>query len=202
MLLRLLSIFLFIFCVLACSKNDGEKKDTSDLYAKSSQIDEIIKRSGTKFDPDNPKTLSDAENRLRTGGGLFGKKGITFDFFEGERVYGDNQVGGVGVGLPINSILWKSSLEVISFMPIKSADPFSGVIITDWYSSSDTTDQRCKLNVFIKGPKLKSQNLEVNSFCQLKQSNEWVDVANNQNDDVKIENAILNQAKKIKLSSN
>ena len=30
----------------------------------------------------------------------------------------------------------------------------------------------------------------------------WIDIANNQDDDLKIENAILTQAKKIKLSSN
>ncbi len=200
MLFKIIFVLLFVLYLGGCAKDDSDEKDNSDLYAQSSQVDEIIKRSGTKMDPDNPKTMADAENRLRTGGGLFGKKGITFDFLDGEET--SKTSSGATIGLPINSVLWKSSLEVISFMPIASADPFSGVIITDWYSSSSKNDQRCKLNVFIKGASLKSQNLEVNSFCQKKEKDDWVDVANNQNDDLKIENAILNQAKKIKLSSN
>ncbi len=200
MLFKIVIIFLFALYLTGCAKETSEKKDTSDLYAKSAQIDEIIKRSGTKFDPDNPKTLADAENRLRTGGGLFGKKGITFDFLTDEK--NTNKTQSASIGLPINSVLWKSSLEVINFMPISSADPFAGVIITEWYSSPNTHDQRCKLNVFIKGATLKTQNLEVNSFCQKKEGSSWVDVANNEDDDLKIENAILKQAKKIKLSSN
>jgi len=197
-----LKIFLFFFiCVsiLGCSNNDREKKDTSDLYAKSAQVDEIIKRSGTKLDPDSDMALRDAENRLRTGGGLFGKKGIVFDdlFFQNN----ENQQT-ASIGLPINAILWKSSLQVISFMPISSVDAVSGVIITDWYTGNDNSNQRCKLNVFVKGMELKSTNLEVNSFCQKKVDNSWVDVANNNEDDIKIENAILNQAKKLKLSIN
>ena len=32
------------------------------------------------------------------------------------------------------SIFMESSLETISFMPLSSADPFGGLIITDWYT--------------------------------------------------------------------
>ena len=53
-----------------------------------------------------------------------------------------------------------------------------------------------KLNVFVKGMELKSSNIEVNSFCQKRENDIWIDLANNENDDSKIENAILNQAKK------
>jgi len=193
-------LFMFFVLVLGCAQN-SEKRDTSELYEKSQAVDEIIKRSGTKLDPDSDIALKDAKNRLRTGGGLFGKKGIVFDdiFFQNNEK-GSDQVA--SIGMPINSILWKSSLEVINFMPIASADPFSGTIITDWYAGTDDKKQRCKLNVFIKGLQLKSSNLEVNSFCQIKDGGDWVDIANNQDDDIKIENAILSQAKKIKLSIN
>tara|TARA_B100001123_G_scaffold369626_1_gene431414 strand:+ start:49 stop:654 length:606 start_codon:yes stop_codon:yes gene_type:complete len=201
MIFRSVFIFLMLFLVFSCGSNSGEEKDNSDLYAKSQQVDEIIKRSGTKLDPDSDMALADAENRLRTGGGLFGKKGIVFDdlFFQNQKE-GNNQ--SASIGLPINSILWKSSLDVISFMPISSADPFSGVIITDWYTGKDSALQRCKLNVFIKGMELKSSNLDVNSFCQKNMDGTWVDIENNNQNDIKIENAILNKAKKIKLSIN
>ena len=87
-------------------------------------------------------------------------------------------------------------------MPISSADPFSGVIITDWYAGKDSALERCKLNVFIKGMELKSSNLDVNSFCQKNMDGTWVDIENDNLNDIKIENAILNKAKKIKLSIN
>ena len=34
-------------------------------------------------------------------------------------------------GIGVNSFLWRSSLEVLSFMPLSEVDPFGGVIITD-----------------------------------------------------------------------
>src|SRR5579859_2031751 len=38
--------------------------------------------------------------------------------------------GGGGIG--VNSFLWRASLDTLSFMPLASADPFGGVIITEW----------------------------------------------------------------------
>ena len=198
MLLRIIFLSFVLSLIIGCARNSGEKKDNSDLYAQSMARDAIIKRSGTKLDPDSDMALADAENRLMTGGGLFGKRGIVFnDFISG----GENSKV-ASVGLPINSILWKSSIEVINFMPISSTDPFSGTIITDWYSGPNNNNERCKINIFIKGKELKSNNLEVNSFCQSKTESDWVDIASDEDDDRKIENAILNKAKKIKLSAN
>ena len=105
------------------------------------------------------------------------------------------------VGFPINPYLWKGSLETISFMPLTSADPFGGIIITDWYAEQNESGQRCKINIFIKGVELKTENLKVNSFCQkLNEKNVWIDQKINQENNIKLENAILNKAKKIRLS--
>ena len=41
------------------------------------------------------------------------------------------------VGFPINPYLWRGSLETISFMPLASADPIAGIIITDWYTDQN-----------------------------------------------------------------
>ena len=98
--------------------------------------------------------------------------------------------------MPINATLWKSSIEVIEFMPIASADPFAGIIITDWYSSQENANERCKLNIFIKGVELRSDNLNVNVFCQNFVNQKWVDLNPDPENDRKIENAILNKAKK------
>ena len=87
-------------------------------------------------------------------------------------------------------------------MPIASADAFSGLIITDWYSSSSNSKEKCKINIFIKGMELKSSNLKVNSFCQKNVGGTWTDIEVAKENNIKIENAILNKAKKIRLSVN
>mgnify|MGYP001208821818 CR=1 FL=1 len=53
-----------------------------------------------------------------------------------------------------------------------------------------------------RGLELKSSNLKVNSFCQQFLNNSWLSVDTSNDNDRKIENAILNKAKKIKLAIN
>src|SRR5919197_5001636 len=62
---------------------------------------------------------------------VFGGTGLTlFSTYKPKDQGGDEGGGGIGV----NSYLWRASLDTIAFMPLASADPFGGVIITDWYS--------------------------------------------------------------------
>ena len=180
---------------MSCNKTRGI--DTSELEAQTSGA--IIKRSGSTFSSHSAKekslALSDAQNRLRTGGGVFGKDlGISLDGDDSEKTTTAT------IGMPINPYLWRGSLETIDFMPLASADPFAGIIITDWYTSQNTPNERCKINIFIKGYEMKTDNLKVNSFCQLLSNGQWLDIENNTDNDAKLENAILNKAKKIRLS--
>ncbi len=196
-LLRLITIALLLF-VYSCNQNlsDKEKKE---MWSKAQTTGAIIDRSGTKFNSATNKDLAlqDAETRLQTGGGLFGK-GLDVDGIINQT---NNNQQVATYGMPINQYLWRGSLETISFMPLSSADPIGGTIITDWYTSENNEDERCKLNIFISGSELKTQNLKVTSFCEVFKNNRWiarnVDASNN----IKIENAILNKAKKLKLSS-
>jgi len=188
-------ITLFLFALLLLSSCNRGLEDTTELWKNANTSGEIIKRSGTVFNSANNKelALSDAQNRLRSGGGLFGKKaGLNLNP-NNEQVMGS-------VGMPINPYLWQGSLETIGFMPLSSADPFGGIIITDWYSDANNTSQRCKLNIFIKGLELKTNNLRVSSFCQNYTNGQWVSEPPNNSSNTQLENAILNKAKKLKLS--
>jgi len=198
---NIIIILTSLILISSCASN-GEKKDTSELYAKSQTRGAIIERSGTTMGGDGSQAsrdlrIQDAENRLRSGGGLFGKTG-------GINLLGGNEKNQTtSIGMPINPYLWKASLETIDFMPIASADPFAGMIITDWYSQADVIGERCKLNIYIKGLELKTSNLKVNSFCQkLSSSNNWVSNSIDTQTNTKLENTILNKAKKIKLTQN
>jgi hypothetical protein len=193
--LFLLPLIVFI---ISCNNNltDEERKD---LWKNAQTTGEIIRRSGTPFNSaaDKDLALSDAQNRLITGGGLLGNK-ASFNFLGNEK---NNPSQISAVGLPINPYLWRASLDTIDFMPLSSTDPFAGIIITDWYTSENNLNERCKLNIFINGKDLKTDNLKVSSFCQSLDNNQWVNQLSIKEDNVRLENAILNKAKKLKLSS-
>ena len=192
--LIVLALVMFLF---GCNKNLSEEEKEA-LWDKAQTKGEIVRRSGTPFNlaTDPELAMSDAENRLMTGGGLLGKNGnlLSFGNEEGEQTAG-------AVVMPVNPYLWKASIETINFMPLSSTDPFGGSIITDWYTSENNIDERCKLNIFISGKELKTENLKVSSFCQAYKKNKWVNLSPNQKNNIKLENAILNKAKKLKLKS-
>ena len=191
------SLGLACIVLLSCNK-DG--MDTTELWENSQASGDIIERSGTVLSTGTPEkrklALQDAENRLRTGGGLFGNKGGINLLNTDKKTTTTTAFR----GLPINPYLWRGSLETIEFMPLVSADPFAGIIITDWYADFNNTNERCKLNIFIKGSEMKPINLKVNSFCQVMVDGNWLDKQINQKNNADLENAILNKAKKIRLS--
>jgi len=188
-----------IFLVFGCNKNLTEE-EKKELWSKAQTTGEIINRSGTPFNKASQKelALSDANNRLTTGGGLFGKK-ASVNFF-GNNNNSENTNTGV-VGMPVNPYLWKASLNTLDFMPLSSTDPFAGVIITDWYTAETSLKERCKLNIFINGKDLNTNNLKVSSFCQTLKNNQWVNIPSKTEENTKLENVILNEAKKLKLTS-
>jgi len=105
------------------------------------------------------------------------------------------------LGMPINPYLWRASLKTIDFMPLSSTDPFAGTIITDWYTTEANLGERCKLNIFINGKDLRTDNLKVSSFCQILKNDQWVNTTSRPDENTKLENVILNEAKKLKLAS-
>ncbi len=197
-LLKTACALLLIF-IISCNRNISDE-ERADLWSKAQTTGEIVNRSGTVINTATAKenAMRDAETRLSTGGGLFGSDGLTFLDNENK---GGGESGFATVGMPINPYLWSASLETLSFIPLSSADPFGGTIFTDWYSSESNENERCKVNVFIKGAELKTQNLRVSSFCEVFKNNKWVGVGTNNQDNISLENAILNKAKKLKLKN-
>ena len=170
------------------------------LWSKAQTRNEIIERSGTVFNSgiDMDLAMRDAETRLQTGGGLLGKDGLSV----GKILNNDTEnISTTVISMAVNPFLWKGALDTIDFMPLNSADQIGGTIITDWYSTTENPKERCKLNVFITGKKLNTENLKVKSFCQEFKDQTWVNKFVDQENNIKIENAILNKAKKLKLQS-
>lgn len=100
----------------------------------------------------------------------------------------------------VNSYLWRAALDTVSFMPLASADPFGGTIITDWYAAPETPNERTKLNVFILGPDLQASTLNVKVFRQVKAAGGWKDAAVAKDTATKLEDAILTRAREIRIA--
>ena len=186
--------------ISSCNRN-LTKEEKAELWSKAQTREAIIERSGTKFNSaiDPEVAMRDAETRLQSGGGLLGKGGLSFGGILNDEKKGNEETA--VMSMPVNIFLWRSALETVDFMPLNSADQVGGTIITDWYSTSANPNERCKLNIFISGKRLNTENLRVTTFCQEFKDPSWINKRVNQEDNIKIENAILNKAKKLKLQS-
>ena len=107
-----------------------------------------------------------------------------------------------GAGLGVNAFLWRGSLDTLSFMPLVSADPFGGVIITDWYSPPETSGERFKLTVYILGRQLRSDGVRVAVFRQVQARGAWVDVPVSEDVAPQLEDKILARARDLRIQSN
>ena len=200
-IVRLIPILSLLF-IISCNNNKTDE-EMEELWSKAQTKEMIIRRSGTKFNSaiDMDLAMRDAETRLQTGGGLFGKKGLSIDGVLERDKNKDQPSNTFSNSMSVNGFLWRGSLDTIDFMPLTSADPVGGTIITDWYSITGNEKERCKLNIFITGRDLKTENLKVTSFCQEFKNQIWVNKKVDQDNNIKIENAILNKAKKLRLQS-
>ena len=102
----------------------------------------------------------------------------------------------------MNSFLWRASLDTISFMPLAAADPFGGVIITDWYSPPEAARERFKVNLYILGRDLRADGLRAAVFRQRQDTTgNWVDVQVDNRTAVDLEDAILNRARQLRIAA-
>src|SRR5476649_2039509 len=104
--------------------------------------DPRTKDSGGVRDKREVKQGTGLAGTNREQGTLFGPGGIF-----GSKDKKDDSGGGTGVA--VNAFLWRASLDTINFIPLISADPFGGVIITDWYTPAESPNERLKVQVTI-----------------------------------------------------
>ncbi len=105
------------------------------------------------------------------------------------------------VTLGVNSYLWHATLDTLSFMPLASADPFGGVIITDWYSAPNDQNERMKVTIYILDRRLRADGLKVAVFRQTRTGETWADAQVNPDTATKLEDAILTRARELRLAS-
>jgi hypothetical protein len=105
-------------------------------------------------------------------------------------------------GIGVNSYLWRASLDTVAFMPLASADPYGGIINTDWYTNPEKPDERFKVTIYILDTRLRADGLTVSVFKQIKGADgSWTDSTTSNQTQVDFENAILTKARQLRLSN-
>lgn len=107
-----------------------------------------------------------------------------------------------GSGVAVNAFLWRASLDTINFIPLVSADPFGGVIITDWYAPAESPNERMKVQITILDRELRADGVRVSVFKQQASAKGggWVDAAVDPHTNTEIENAILTRARQLRIA--
>ena len=134
---KILSFFIILILLLNSCKNG-----------------KIIGGDATKVSTDPKKRV---EQNLKEGRGmrLSGEDGL----FGGRR-------GGVFDFATANE-LWRASLDTIDFMPLASVNYSGGIIITDWYSNNQNTNESIKISIRFLTNEIRSDALNIKVFTRV-----------------------------------
>ena len=142
------------------------------------------------------------EQRQRDRAGTFtGQDGITIFGTGNKTAAAEQGAGAGGGGIGVNAYLWRGALETINFIPLASADPFGGLIITDWYQPASTPDERVKVHVLILDRTLRADGVRVSVFRQVRDSRgEWVSEPVDPKTVAELEDKILTKARELRIA--
>ena len=60
--------------------------------------------------------------------------------------------------------LWRASLDIIDFMPLTSVNYSGGIIITDWYSTDQSSNESIKISIRFLSNEIRSDALDIKVF--------------------------------------
>lgn len=157
-----------LIALSACGQNSPLRLTTPGKKLSRTEAREIMERA----------TLNQAELRERrqAGAGLFG-------LFRG----GDDP----SVTVAVNRYLWNASLDVLNFLPIEAADPFSGVIVMGW-GKAPGSGRSYRATVYITDPALEARSLKVALMTRAGPADRDTVTA--------IEDAILTRARQLRIA--
>jgi hypothetical protein len=141
----------------------------------------------------------DDSGRASVRGRLGGTDGILI--FGTDRSGQRGQPGDAAGGIGVNAFLWRATLDTLSFMPLSSADPFGGVVITDWYAPPGTSGERFRATAYILGRQLRSDGVRIVVFRQEQRGGAWLDVPVAAATGAELEDQVLNRARELRSQS-
>jgi hypothetical protein len=159
-LLKCKSLLLICIVLQACSTTDKTVIDNADE-------EKVI-------------SITTDQTKKKKGIVLIDDNGKLGDLFKSD----SDEIGSV------NKYLWQASIEVLSFLPINSADPFSGIIVFG-KGKAPGSSQSYDATVYISDPALDARSLSVT----VRSSNGTVSSEAKR----EIERAILSRARQLRL---
>ena len=69
--------------------------------------------------------------------------------------------GGTTYEFSSSNPMWRASLETLDFLPLTTVDYSGGVIITDWYSDSNSAKESIKISLRFLANEIRSESLKV-----------------------------------------
>jgi len=110
---------------------------------------------------------------------------------------GSGADGGGGIG--VNAFLWRATLDTLAFMPLASADPFGGVVITDWYTPPGVQNERFRATALILGRQLRSDGVRIVVHRQEQaRGGAWVDAPVSASTATELEDQVLQRARELR----
>ena len=77
----------------------------------------------------------------------------------------NNQVGG-SFEFATSNALWRATLDTLDFMPLATANYSGGLIITDWYSESNSQKETVKISVRFLSNEVRVDALDIKVFSK------------------------------------
>jgi len=88
--------------------------------------------------------------------------------FRLDKAFGNNSNGG-NFEFASSNELWRASLDTIDFIPIATANYSGGILITDWYSGDENSNESIKISIRFLTNEVRSDALDIKVFykkCQ------------------------------------
>jgi len=81
------------------------------------------------------------------------------------------KVGSTNYEFASSNELWRASLDAIDFMPLSSVNYSGGIIITDWYSNNQDTNESIKISIRFLTNEIRSDALDIKVFKKICKTN-------------------------------
>ena len=106
------------------------------------------------------------------------------------------------VQMPVNKLLWISTLDILDFMALEKIDPFGGIIMTKWFINENNDNIRNKITISFSNSELKATSIKVSVTREKFKNDKWIADGHSDGLARKIEDLILSRARELRNSSN
>ena len=92
--------------------------------------------------------------------------------------------------------LWRASLDTIDFMPLSSVNYSGGIIISDWYSNDQNSNESVKISIRFLTNEIRSDALNIKVFKKICKTNNKCKISESSGEIIKeLKKKILKTAK-------